>query len=612
MSERRVLTRRAPKGAASSWNETDRTFRAVIAAGAPVARHDRFGEYLEALDHSGVTLGARIPLLNSHRTGDASDVVGVVEKVEQIGGRLEAVLRLSSRPQLESLAGDIRDGVISGVSIGYSVESWQETEDGDGHRIKTAIKWRLLEVSVVALPADEGARIRSSSMSDIDIEDEEDAAPVTRAPERLDRREAKRVKTIRELGQIANAPDLAVEHIDLGTPLPEFRKIIIQHMADEQQRLYPTTGMHLIGDAMCTPAHRGSQTDAMAEALAARIDNSIEPSAHARQFVGLSLPEMAREHLRSHNVDTRLMGRSKIIAEALNTRGVGGLHSTSDFGNILSSAVGRVLRKTYESAASGLKPVARRITIDDFRARNFVGMSGFAALEKVNEHGEFKRGSIEDSGESVRLESFGKIFGVTRQALINDDLSAFAEMPRKLGVAASQFEADQLAALLAANPLMCDGKAVFHADHRNVATVASALSKDALSAARKSMRTQRDDAGQLIGVAPRWLVVGPELETLAEELMATINPSGTDEVQPIRLRIAVEPRLAGFGWYVAADPSEVDGLVCAHLASEPGPQLEYRNGFDVDGVEMKVRLDFGCAFIDFRSWYRNAGASPGG
>lgn len=468
------------------------------------------------------------------------------------------------------------------------------------------------EVSIVPTPADDKAHIRSLNVSDIEIDEDEDleAPTVTRAPERLDRREAKRVKTIRELCEIGDAPELGELHIARGTPLAEFRKIIIDFMAEEQRRTQPE-GMHYFSD----PDLDGSRTpqaraNAMAEALAARIDNSIEPLPRAREFVGLSLPELAREHLRGLNADTRLWGRSKIISEAMNTRSLGGLHSTSDFSHVLSDAVGRVLRRNYEAAPSGLKPIARRVTLDDFRARTFVGMSGFSALEKVNEHGEFTRGTLKDTGESIRLQSFGRVFGITRQALVNDDISVFSEMPRMLGVAVAQFEAEELAKLVLANPLMSDGKPVFHADHSNLASVAAALSKDALSAARKSMRAQKDEAGQLIGIVPRWLVVGSELETLAEELMATITPNETDAVQPIRLKIAVEPRLPGFGWYVAADPSAADGLCYAHLSSEPGPQIEHRVGFNIDGLEIRVRLDHGAAFINFRSWFRNPGVAP--
>ena len=80
----------------------------------------------------------------------------------------------------------------------------------------------------------------------------------------------------------------------------------------------------------------------------------------------------------------------------------------------------------------------------------------------------------------------------------------------------------------------------------------------------------------------------------------------------MRLRCRyVDPRLdakSSTGWYIAADPGQLDGLEYAHLEGEEGPQISIREGFTVDGVEWKVRLDFGAGFVEHRSWYRNPGA----
>ena len=45
----------------------------------------------------------------------------------------------------------------------------------------------------------------------------------------------------------------------------------------------------------------------------------------------------------------------------------------------------------------------------------------------------------------------------------------------------------------------------------------------------------------------------------------------------------------------------------SHTGNE-GPQVESRSGWDVDGVEIRVILDFGAGFIDHRGWFQNADA----
>lgn len=592
------MTRRAPQSGAASWDAKTRTFRAVISAGAGVSRYDWDGEFIELLDPAGVELADNIPLLNAHRTFQAADVIGVTENVERIGDRLEAVLRLSKRAEVESIATDIRDAILSGVSIGYSVSEWKETTDDAGKRTKVATRWRLLEVSIVPIPADPGAKIRGKHIVSTNTDENNETQP---KPKRAAR--AMSEMEIRAFAQEVKLPDAWVdEQIEGGVTKSQMHRAAVDWMAERQSQQPETQtmiGAYMGGHDFTNPEVRGQ---AMAEAIATRALPSVEPSAAARQFCGLSLVELARSSLEHAGVRTAGMGAAEVVKRSL-----GGLHSTSDFAVALSGAAGLVLRNAYEAAPSGLKPIARLVTLNDFRAKTFVTLSGMSALEKINEHGEFKRGIIKDSGESVKLDTFGRVFGITRQAIINDDIGFIADLPRKLGIAASQFEASMLADLLLSNPKMSDGKAVFHTDHGNLAAAGAAPSETTLSDARKAMRKQTDEAGQLIGVGPKYLVVGPELETDAEKLMATITATATDDVQPIRLSIAVEPRIADKSWFVAADPGVVDGLVYAHLASEPGPQIEHRVGFDVDGVEMRVRLDFGAAFIDWRSWYRNAG-----
>jgi len=70
-----------------------------------------------------------------------------------------------------------------------------------------------------------------------------------------------------------------------------------------------------------------------------------------------------------------------------------------------------------------------------------------------------------------------------------------------------------------------------------------------------------------------------------------------------------EPRLASATrWYVTADPGEIDGLEYAYLSGNEGLQVESKSGWDVDGVEIRVILDFGAGFVDHRGWFANAGA----
>jgi hypothetical protein len=344
------------------------------------------------------------------------------------------------------------------------------------------------------------------------------------------------------------------------------------------------------------------------EALYTRVNPSHTPSDPARPYMGLTLPEIGRTVLRAHGVGTTGMAASTVITRAL--------HTTSDFSLILAHTVNRTLRQAYEAAPAGVRRLGRMTTARDFRAKHRLQLGEAPTLEKVGEHGEFKSGTMAEAEETYAVETFGRIIGISRQALVNDDLGAFTDLSRRFGQAAAEFEAQQLVDLLTRNsgagPAMSDGHNLFDtSNHGNAAGSGAALSQTTLSAARLAMRKQTGLSGKPINVRPAYLLVPPDLETTAEQVLANIQPNKTSDVNVFggALSLVVEARLTDPDrWYVVAEPGEVDGLEYAYLDGAQGPQIESRNGFEVDGVEIRVREDFGAGFVDWRSWYTNAGA----
>ena len=564
----------------TSWNANERTIEAVIASAAPVARRDAAGDFLEILDPRGADLDALrgASVLDGHRQDGIGAVLGVVEEARLEGTEIVARLRMSSRPELAAVVRDIGDGVLRCLSVGYSVEQWADGSR-DGKRTRTATKWTPREVSFVAVPADRNAHTRSFNMQ-------------TNERPTINRH-------IRELAARAGcATSITDDLIDRSATIEEARSAILDDLLRR-------------GSVAISPARQADQTyespdffrASVADALYTRIDPKSKPTEHARQFCGLSLAEIGRLTLQRNGISTAGLGADAIITRALN--------STSDYPAVLANVLDKSLRTAYEAAPSGLKEVARQTTNVDFRAKLRIMLDSTGiTLEPTTESGEFRYGSMVDASEAYAVSTYGKIFGITRQVIINDDLNAFGDISRRLGSAAAQFEAKFLSDLLIANPTMKeDGNPLFCSAHGNIAQTGAAPSVDTLSAARLAMRQQTGQGGGLINVVPRVLVVGPDLETDAEKLIAEIRPVTVDTVNPFSklTKLVVEPRLPPYGWYVVADAAEVDGLEYAYLASSPGPQMETRVGFEVDGLEARVRLDFGGGFVDWRGWYYNPG-----
>ena len=203
---------------------------------------------------------------------------------------------------------------------------------------------------------------------------------------------------------------------------------------------------------------------AIENALLHRFDpTKNELSEHGREYRGMGLLEMGRDMLEAHGVRTRGMSKHEAASAMLAMRvgqpsdfsvRSGGMHTTADFPNVLANVANKTLRAGYQAAPQTFRPLVRVVTLPDFKLVSRVQLGEAPKLEKVNEHGEFKRGTMGDAAEKYALSTYGKVIGITRQVLINDDLDAFTRIPRSFGVAAANLESDLVWAQITQNPTM--------------------------------------------------------------------------------------------------------------------------------------------------------------
>lgn len=567
-----------------SFNASDSTVEVIAASATPVPRRDQRGQFLEILDASGADLDALrgASVLDGHQQGGVASILGVVEDAWVEGDTVAARLRLSGRPEVAAIVEDIRAGIIASVSVGYVVTEWADGTDANGQRTRTATKWTPREISFVPVGADVRARTRS-----------------------LDDRAAVNPQIRTMADQLGIPRSLTDDLIDRSASLETARNAMLDHLATRSASV-------TLRSALDIRTHRDdAQTFIrnVADALHhTRIDPSQSLAPAARQYVGMTVADIARALLERAGVSAMGMTPAMLI-----TRALGAPMTTSDFASIMAQVYDKTMRQAYGAVPSGLIRVARETTAQDFRAKSRVQLdhSGLT-LEKVSEAGEFSFGGLVDTAESYSIDSYGKILNLSRKLLVNDNIGALADVARRVGMAAREFERQQLVNLLVQNaglgPTMSDGVALFNAAHGNVGT-GGAPSETTLSEARLKMRDQVGPGGGVISVVPRYLVVPSELETSCEKLLTSVQATQTANVNPFAfLDLIVEPRLTNATrWYLAADPALIDGLEFAFLAGSPGPQIETRAGFEVDGVAIKVRDDFGCGFVEHRGWVTNAG-----
>jgi len=640
-----------------SVDEENRTVELTWTTGSKGRRYSwDVGSYMEELEVTDQALRLErlnngAPFLGVHNQWELRAVLGVVEKAWVEGGEGRALVRFSQRPDADEVFRDVKDGILRNISVGYAVHRYEVTdEDGDKLPTYRAVDWEPLELSLVPVGFDDGAKVRNAKTLDeytgqrfqtefksreAEQPAEQTAAVATtpeeiemtpeeqRAADELIRREAAeaertRSTTIRQMAKkVGLSDEVADDLIQRGVPADKASAEMIDKLAERQAADQPETrnSQPTVVGAQDTSVLIAKR-EAMASALLHRCNPASKLDDAGREFRGARLIDMAREFVTMAGGQTRGMTPQEIARAALgcdrSAVRAAGMHSTSDFPLLLGSTVNRTLRDAYALAPQTWRTLGRQTTVPDFRAVTRAALGDISALEKVTESGEYKYGTMSEDGAPLKVVKFGKIIAITWEAIVNDDLGALNRVPQALGAAAAQTESDVVWDLLLGNPNFTDGKALFHADHGNLAAAGGAINTTTLAAARAAMRKQKSKAGHFLNIGPEYLVVGPDKELEAFQFTSSqYVPAKNADINDSRnasLTVIVDARISGNQWYLYAAPGVVDTFEYAYLEGEQGVFTETREGFEVDGMEIKARLVFGAAWIDYRGAYKNAGA----
>ena len=373
----------------------------------------------------------------------------------------------------------------------------------------------------------------------------------------------------------------------------------------------PIAGAHRV------EAGNQDETKTYRDGAIAAVLNRVNPSAHklddkSQQFRGFDLGDMARDSLERAGRKTRGMSRAEIAIQAMQT--------TSDFPFILENVVTKSLRMGYTSAARTFVPFSRQATLPDFKQISRAQLGGAPNLKRVLEGAEYEHGTIGEGAEKYAVQKYGRIVAISWGTIINDDLDALSRIPQAFGASAAELESDIVYAILTGNPNMADGVPLFHGTHGNLGTAAALgdaldpAEPNPLAEMRKLMTLQKGLEGQYITVRPRYLIVPPSLEEVALKITSAnfVASKGVDQnvFGPSMLAIS-EPRLedaSSTAWYGAAEPNTIDTIEYAYLEGHEGVFTETKNGFEVDGVQIKCRHVFGAKAIDGRGLFKNVGA----
>ncbi|WP_026486691.1 prohead protease/major capsid protein fusion protein [Caldanaerobius polysaccharolyticus] len=586
--------------------------------GIEILQHDEGNVNLERLNSIGVAL------FNHNR----DYVIGRIENARLAADekRAYADIVFDTDPEADLIYQKVKNGTLKGVSVGYTVDVWEEVAAGktssNGRFLGpayVATKWTPLEISIVSVPADDTVGVGREVEEPKPIKEEEKimgeenrdktlqvSEPVDLEAERekVIQAERQRVSEITALCRdFEIAPD---EYIKSGATIDQVRAKILEKLkAERKPSAAPVPDVRIEKEE--ADKFREAATDAILLRSGIKLD---KPADGARDLRGMKLRDLAIECLiRAGRSNAHRLDNDTLFREALTP--------DSQFTSILSNAVNKSMATAYKAATTTYEAWTSRGSNPDFKAATVYQISEAGELLPMTQSGEFKFDEMTDQGVTKAVATFGRSFGMTRQALINDDIGILTRVPEAYVRAARRGINKLVYKMLGSNPTIYDGKTLFHAQHNNLASTAGAIGTDTIGEGRKAMRKQKNLGGkETLNISPAFLIVPAALETVAQKfLMSTADPNqanpGVVNIFRNSLNLVVDAELDDYSetaWYLAASPSDIDTIEVTYLNGNDMPILESQVGFDFLGIKWRIYIDYGVTVLDYRGLYKNPGA----
>ncbi|RNB72168.1 peptidase [Brevibacillus panacihumi] len=640
----------------STINEDERTVELSFSSEAPYERY--FGAEILSHDPDAIDL-TRLQevgvLLFAHgrdaRYGRMP--IGSIEKVwlDQSQRKLRAKVKFDDDEESDRVFQKVKKGYIKGVSVGYSVSSWEEVKAGktsaNGRHSGPsyiALKWQPFEISIEPIPADpsvgvgrnfgyeseefdmNGLKRLALQAQGFHVPDmgtnlgggggapatepgtrttEQPAAPPIDTAE-LQRRaaEAERAR-VTEISQLCRTFGLDdAEYIRSGAPVQAVKDAILQKQMEERKP--HTTSVEVRTEEV--EKFRAAASDALLLRAGRHIqkpaDGALELRSLRLRDLAIDCLQRAGEHQAHRMKDEDLLKRA--------------LMPDSTFQGIISNAVNKTLSQAYQEAPTTFQLWTSKGSNSDFKAAEHYRISEAGNLELTPQNGLIPYDTpMKDEKVTKAVLTYTKRWGFTREAFVNDDLGILTRVPTAYVTAAKRGINQLVYKMLATNPVIFDANPLFDAVHNNLGT-AGAIGKDTMSEARLKMRTQKDQRGiATLNISPRYLLVPAALETAAAQFMRseadlTSNNSGVANVFRNSYTVIVDAELdaySGDAWYLAADQNLADTIEVTYLRGQEEPTLETDIPFDRLGMDFRIYFDYGVTVLDYRGLFKNDGVA---
>ncbi|MFC2459842.1 prohead protease/major capsid protein fusion protein [Selenomonas noxia] len=579
--------------------------------GDEILSHDAGAIDLSRLKEIGVVL------FNHNRDRVIGRVLSV--RLDEVTRKLRAVIQFDEDEESECVYQKVRSGTLKGVSVGYTVDVWEEVKAGATSTngrftgpCEVATRWTPYELSIVSVPADATVGIgRSYSENGDGTMDEQnkdngvkaqDPVTVTQDTGMQSDTEAARQAAIaeerarvREIGTMCRQFGVDdTQYIDGGMSVGDVRAAILAKLAAERTAQTVTVQV----DEM--DKFRAAATDGLALRAGLTVENK---AVGADEYRGKRMIRLAAECVeREQGKNTRAMDDEMIVREALT--------GTGAFPGILSNVAHKSMAQAYQTAPTTYQLWTAQGSNSDFKDAVRYRLSEADTLEKLNESGEFKASGVTESMAKTSVATYGRMFSITRQAIINDDMGALQQLPAIYGAAARRMINKMVYKMLKANPTI-EGDPLFSNNHNTLHAVD--ISIEGLAKMKAAMAKQKNIAGlEYLNIQPAFLICPVELEVQAAQLISSVvdptKANATPNPFANKMTVISEPELEDAKvFYLAAAAGVAPTIEVTSLNGNLTPTMERAEQFDTLGIKWRIYMDVGVNLLDYRGIAKSTG-----
>ena len=397
----------------------------------------------------------------------------------------------------------------------------------------------------------------------------------------------------------------------------------------------PNVSRHIGGAATISHAAEDKRAKGLQLALEIKAGlvkdyEVVQREERSNEFMAASLTEIMAYELRQ--MGQVVAGTREHIAKqylmAQPIMAAGPSHGTGHLTGILADVANKSAMMGWDGAEETWRMWTMEGRLNDYREAQRANLALLDTLDKMYEGQEWEYGDLADVKQGIQGYFHGKKYGLTIQAIVNDDLGELTRAFNAWGEAASTTVGDAVLALLTSGSggssgygqtMDEDSVVLFHSTHSNYVASSSggAPSETTLNAGYVAMATQTDPNSRTVGIRPRYILHGATLAStvyrqLVSEKIVSGSTSGEPEANWVRslgLTPVQEYRLdsqnSGLAWILAAGRRTIE---VSGVAGPLVPRVERSMTSNIPGITYEMSLPFGCAALDYRGFYYNHGS----